>query len=171
MLFISEIYSEKLISGKARSRIRPLENYKTTIPSNWQSHTIFISEPGLYALITRSKKPEAIQFTRWVYEEVLPSLRLTGKYRKQCAEKDLQLVKLSEGLLRASEGLLEANKSLDIARLDAETARKDMVVLSHRLADIAQDVIAKPQGSRCLHTLSLHKIRDNEFKFTRCQRK
>lgn len=49
-------------------------------PSNWLPHTVFISEPGLYALVTRSKKPEAIKFTKWIYEEVVPSLRRTGRY-------------------------------------------------------------------------------------------
>lgn len=49
-------------------------------PSNWQPHTVFISEPGLYALVMRSKKPEAVKFTHWIYEEVLPSLRSTGTY-------------------------------------------------------------------------------------------
>lgn len=47
---------------------------------NWQLHTIFISEPGLYALVTLSKKPEAVKFTKWIMEEVLPSLRRTGQY-------------------------------------------------------------------------------------------
>lgn len=39
-----------------------------------------VSEPGLYQLITSSKKPEARAFTRWVTHEVLPSIRKTGAY-------------------------------------------------------------------------------------------
>jgi hypothetical protein len=39
-----------------------------------------ISEPGLYALIMRSRKPEARRFDRWVRHEVLPTLRRTGRY-------------------------------------------------------------------------------------------
>ena len=34
-----------------------------------------ISEPGLYSLILRSRKPEAKTFKRWVTHEVLPSMR------------------------------------------------------------------------------------------------
>lgn len=40
----------------------------------------FISESGLYALIFRSRKPEAKAFSKWVRGEVLPSLRKTGGY-------------------------------------------------------------------------------------------
>jgi prophage antirepressor-like protein len=39
-----------------------------------------ISEPGLYKLMARSRKPEAKRFDRWVRHEVLPSIRKTGGY-------------------------------------------------------------------------------------------
>lgn len=39
-----------------------------------------VSESGLYALIFRSRKVEAKRFQRWVFEEVLPSIRKTGGY-------------------------------------------------------------------------------------------
>ncbi len=40
----------------------------------------FINEPNLYRVIFRSDKPEAKSFQNWVFEEVLPQLRKTGKY-------------------------------------------------------------------------------------------
>ncbi len=39
-----------------------------------------ISEPGLYSLIFKSRKPEAIKFQDWVCEDVLPSIRKHGCY-------------------------------------------------------------------------------------------
>ena len=39
-----------------------------------------VSEPGLYVLIGKSRKPEAKAFRRWVNHEVLPSIRKTGSY-------------------------------------------------------------------------------------------
>lgn len=47
-----------------------------------QQFTI-ISESGLYALVLRSRKPEARKFAKWVTSEVLPSIRQTGSYTKQ----------------------------------------------------------------------------------------
>lgn len=41
-----------------------------------------ISESGLYALIFRSRKPEARTFSKWVRSEVLPAIRRTGHYEK-----------------------------------------------------------------------------------------
>lgn len=37
--------------------------------------TNVVNEAGLYEVIIRSDKPEAVQFRRWVTSEVLPSIR------------------------------------------------------------------------------------------------
>ena len=42
-----------------------------------------INESGLYALILRSRKPEAKRFRKWVTSEVLPAIRRTGQYRQR----------------------------------------------------------------------------------------
>ena len=50
-------------------------------PSNsGYSSVNIISEPGVYALVMKSRKPEAKQFSRWVRHEVLPQIRKTGSY-------------------------------------------------------------------------------------------
>lgn len=45
-----------------------------------QQNSIYINESGLYQLLFSSKKFEAKQFTKWIIEEILPSIRKTGKY-------------------------------------------------------------------------------------------
>ena len=48
--------------------------------NDYDPQTIFINEPGLYSLIMRSKMPYAEEFQEWVTEDVLPTIRKTGKY-------------------------------------------------------------------------------------------
>lgn len=48
-------------------------------PGGHQEMTV-ISESGLYALIIKSRRPEATPFRRWVTSDVLPTLRKTGHY-------------------------------------------------------------------------------------------
>lgn len=48
-------------------------------PGGTQELTI-INEPGLYAAILRSRKPEAKKFKRWITHEVIPAIRKTGGY-------------------------------------------------------------------------------------------
>ena len=52
---------------------------RDTLP-NQQPHEVYINEFWIYALIMRSKMPEAEAFQDWVTEEVLPSIRKRGAY-------------------------------------------------------------------------------------------
>lgn len=45
-----------------------------------EQEALTISESGLYALIFRSRKPQARAFSKWVRAEVLPALRKSGHY-------------------------------------------------------------------------------------------
>ena len=45
-----------------------------------EQQMLVISEPGLYSLIFRSRKPEAKAFKRWIIHEVVPSIRKRGLY-------------------------------------------------------------------------------------------
>ena len=45
-----------------------------------------VNEPGLYALILSSRKPEAKAFKRWITHEVIPSIRKHGAYISPNAE-------------------------------------------------------------------------------------
>ena len=51
--------------------------------SQMGSKAIIINESGLYALVLRSRKPEARKFAKWVTSEVLPAIRKTGQYIAQ----------------------------------------------------------------------------------------
>lgn len=74
-------------SRKATAELDPDEKNTVTIsdgiPGN--PNKTIISEPGLYTLIMRSRKPEAHEFKRWVTHEVLPTIREHGAYVTQQA--------------------------------------------------------------------------------------
>jgi hypothetical protein len=44
-------------------------------PPNWQSKTLFVLEPGVYALMARSNKPLAKWCMKFIYEVVVPAFR------------------------------------------------------------------------------------------------
>ena len=71
-------------------------------PDEWQvvwyvqtSHgvkdTIFIAEPAVYQTTFRSNKPEAMAFSKWVCQEVLPSIRRLGFYGSATAGQQIAL--------------------------------------------------------------------------------
>ena len=69
----------------------------------------YVSEAGLYELVFASKKPEAKEFKKWVFNEVLPTIRKTGKY-----EVAPQLPQFnSEFLLQLSQAMREKEKLIE----------------------------------------------------------
>ncbi len=81
----------------------------------------FISEGDMYRLITSSKLPAAERFEKWVYDEVLPSIRKHGAYMtKQTLDKALTspdfLIQLATKLKEEQEKVKELEpkaKALD----------------------------------------------------------
>ena len=51
--------------------------------------TTLISESGLYALVMRSRRPEAKAFRKWVTGEVLPCIPQTGAYLTKDTAKSI----------------------------------------------------------------------------------
>ena len=41
---------------------------------------VILNESGLYSLVLAANTPEALDFKRWVVEEVIPTIRKTGSY-------------------------------------------------------------------------------------------
>jgi prophage antirepressor-like protein len=48
-------------------------------------HVNLIPEPDVYRLIIRSNFPSAEPFEKWLFEDVLPAIRKTGRYESQKA--------------------------------------------------------------------------------------
>lgn len=53
-----------------------------------RQQNLIISESGLYALIFKSRKPEAKAFRKWVTAEVLPTIRKKGFYKTPSKQDD-----------------------------------------------------------------------------------
>lgn len=86
---------------------------------------VTVTEPGLYSLIIRSRRPEAKKFRRWITHEVLPQLRRTGKY----AAAELSRLELIDIARDAEVGRLEAEtKVLELETRAAEDAPKVIYV-------------------------------------------
>ena len=78
------------IEWKGSATMGPLDDDEkdtvTLYTSGGDQELLVVSESGLYALVFRSRKPQAREFSRWVRKEVLPALRRTGTYA--LAEQD-----------------------------------------------------------------------------------
>ena len=90
-------------------------------PGGRQQVTI-VSEPGMYEVVIRSDKPEALAFRRWITGDVLPAIRKTGTYTTAPALEGPEL--FAKALVWANQEL--AAKDERIAELEpkAQVATK-----------------------------------------------
>lgn len=70
-----------------------------------------VSEPGLYKLIMRSRKPEAKEFQRWVTHDVLPQIRKTGGYIPT-SESDSDEDIMARAVLVAQKTIKQKNQQI-----------------------------------------------------------
>lgn len=75
------------VNEKYKLTFDDLKKYVKVIPPKSQPHAVYINEPGLFSFLFRSEMPKAKEFTEWVAEEVLPSIRKYGSYK---ATEELQ---------------------------------------------------------------------------------
>lgn len=81
------------------------------IAQNGGKAPLIISEPGLYRLVMKSRKPEAKEFQRWVTHEVLPQIRKTGGYIA-ASESDSDEDIMARAVLVAQKTIERKNQQL-----------------------------------------------------------
>jgi prophage antirepressor-like protein len=86
----------------------------------------WVSESGLYALIFRSRKPEAVAFQDWVCRVVLPAIRKDGMYIK--GEENVAAGEMSEDDLIA-RAWVAVNKKLE--RIEKQVAEQQPAALPY----------------------------------------
>ena len=92
---------------------------------NKEIEMVFISEGDVYRLIVHSKLPSAERFERWVFDEVLPTIRKHGAYMtdsvlEQVMEKPDTIYSLAAQLLEDKAKCEELSRQLKEAQPKAE---------------------------------------------------
>jgi prophage antirepressor-like protein len=78
-----------------------------------RKNTVMFTEPELYGMLLRAKSPATLPFRKWVTEEVLPSIRKTGKYNAEESQNPIAIgimdrLKSLEGVIVKQGEVLEA---------------------------------------------------------------
>ncbi|MFM5947017.1 MAG: BRO family protein, partial [Dolichospermum sp.] len=119
-------------------------------PGGIQSMTV-IWEPGIYQLLAKSRKPQAKPFQKWLFEEVLPSIRKAGQYAVHQIPKTY-----SQALLEAAK-LAEENE-----RLEAQN-----VILERQNEQLSEAVDELFGYSSIIRVAKFNSISENRFKWHR----
>lgn len=125
-----------------------------------QQEVRVLAEADVLRLIVSSKLPAAERFERWVFEDVLPALRRTGRFEVASAEPK-PAVAMEGALLalldRLTAGTVEARQQIAQVQAGVQAVASDNARLNERLRDVElreQVLDVPPVGY-----LSLNKIR------------
>jgi len=88
----------------------------------------FIPEGDIYRLLIKSQMPDAPRFESWVFDEVVPSIRKTGKY-----ELENQIPRTLPEALRAYADEVEKNErlALENAEMKPKAEFADAIIASN----------------------------------------
>ena len=105
--------------------------------------TVYINEEGLYKLMFHCKLPVAKKFQKWIFKEVLPNIRKTGRFelRNTIKIKEEELAKAVEKLAikdKEVEDAEERAKQAEEARIKAE--RKAIRINNHKGKKVGMDL-------------------------------
>ncbi len=107
---------------------------------------VFITEPGLYRIISRDSTPASKLFQRWIFHEVIPSVRKHGTYPPPVKHGDSEIMSLAQSLAQHTNLLIK-----EIAERErlAEETRLRFKETERQLEEINQKIetISLPDGN------------------------
>lgn len=132
-----------------------IEIKKATNINDQPDFEYFLTEPGVYRIVSRSNSTGAKRFQRWVYHEVMPSIRKYGSYPPphkpdgsfllQLADQQAKQSQLLSQFIRDSENKLnELNEKV-------ESHNQNISILKDRIVQIE---------TKNLNSIELYDIRD-----------
>ncbi|OBT26260.1 antirepressor [Vibrio tasmaniensis] len=124
------------------------ENHIESYIENGQEKTgHFVTEPGIYRVVSRAKSSGAKKFQRWVYHDVMPSIRKYGIYPapevsdddliQQLADQQAKQSQLLSQFIRSSKQRFDnIDNRVDSNTVVIEKHNKSISTLSEKLVQI-----------------------------------
>ena len=123
--------------------------------------TVFIPEGDLYRLIVSSKLPTAEKFERWVFDEVLPSIRKHGGYINGQAEMSPEEL-MAKALQVAQKTLEEREARIGVLAAENSALTVEKQILQPK-ADYFDELVDRNLLTNFRETAKQLSIKQNDF--------
>lgn len=141
---------------RTRLKIDGTDSIVTVDRTGRKATMTFVNEGNLYRAIFQSRKPEADRFTDWVTEEVLPSIRKTGRYENRPMTVAENLAAQAQLLVEQEKRIARIEQRVEtaltaIARPSADTWVPDMAAAMKRYCEAKG--LTEPAGRGRLYAM------------------
>lgn len=135
---LSDSYTPKLMVGLIKSQLEVLDSDEyisvPTVAPKFEGETeIFVTQPGLYRVLSSDRSKAGKQFQKWLYHEVIPSLTKHGIYPPPPESKGSLLTKMAEVVAQNSRMIADA-----LARQDE--LEQDVIEVKTKLIDVVDKI-------------------------------
>ena len=129
-------------------------------PSGVQQMVV-VNEAGLYAMVFKSRKPEAKHFKRWVTHEVLPTIRKTGAYVTDAAASSDPILAQARMVIDLRLQQITQEQRLDaierrVEALPAPTTHLSVLAFANLNGIRLDNRLASVLGKHCAAQTRLH---------------
>ena len=103
-------------------RVATVNPHQMGVGNHGGRDILIVNESGLYSLVIKSEKPDAVKFQNWIVDDVLPSIRKHGVYM---TDKTLDIIKDDPAYIyRIAEMLVEEKRQRELAESERDEAVK-----------------------------------------------
>ena len=135
-------------------KLLKLLNYNAALQLKWVNPhprgEYVMPESDVYRLIIKSAKPEAERFERWVFEEILPTIRKTGSYsivQQPAPQPQISAISETADVVRVvARALKAAGLKGNLLTIAADNVGKSVYGISLLGLAGATHLIANPKG-------------------------
>lgn len=133
------------IDGVVKHDVVSLTTNQHGVTSSQTVAMKFITEGNLYRLITHSKIPEAERFEKWIFDEVLPTIRKTGGYGNQTAMMEKlveQLTQVTTSLTQVASVMATTNSGYVLLEEEPHKKKRAIGIIDRLDVDARKEVEA-----------------------------
>ena len=108
----------------------------TLEPNYGKDDEIFITQPGLYRVLSSDSSKAGKRFQKWLYHEVIPSLTKHGCYPPPLVPKGSALSQMAEILAQNSRALADAIVRQDQLEVEVKNVKSTLGNINERVSSI-----------------------------------
>lgn len=128
---LNEEYLPKLMAGLLRSQLESLDvdeyiSVPTLNPKFLDETEVFVTQPGLYRVLSSDRSQAGKRFQKWLYHDVIPSLTKHGVYPPPPEAKGSLLTKMAEVVAQNSRIIADALARQDELEQDVQKVKSTL---------------------------------------------
>ncbi|WP_122315640.1 BRO family protein [Pseudomonas cichorii] len=140
---------------KAQLEVLDIDEYEHfSVPDDTSTSPrkeVFITQPGLYRLISRDNTPASKKFQRWLFHEVLPSIHKHGTYPAPEKQDSSEIMSLAHALAQNTNLLIreieEREKLALETKLRFENTERRLYEINQKIEEITPQLDHKNHTS------------------------